>query len=160
MATGAYNLANVILQQIGDTIESEELARECLRIRSVIFGSDHHIVGTTCDLLAKILCSQLKFGNETRGLYERCLAISLKHTGPDGYNFGVANNSIGMFYQKLAGIQLTIDLKRTQLLLAKFHLEECLRIYSKLYGPTHSINLNAESVLASILSELTIMSLD
>jgi hypothetical protein len=44
VAEGAYNLANVILQQKGNLIKAEELARESLRIRSLIDDSDQSIM--------------------------------------------------------------------------------------------------------------------
>jgi hypothetical protein len=45
VADGASNLADVILQQNGDLIKAEELAREALRIRSLINDSNHQSVG-------------------------------------------------------------------------------------------------------------------
>jgi hypothetical protein len=58
MARGAYNLANVIYRQEGDLIKAEMLARESLRIRTLIYGSDHGIVQISCYLLANILSAQ------------------------------------------------------------------------------------------------------
>jgi hypothetical protein len=54
---GAYNLALVIYRQKGDLIKvkAEDLARESLRIRTLLYGSDHHKVGNCCELLAYIL---------------------------------------------------------------------------------------------------------
>jgi flagellar hook assembly protein FlgD len=54
MATGAYNLADVIYRQKGDLIKAEELARESLRIRTLIYGSNCQKVSLCCDLLAGI----------------------------------------------------------------------------------------------------------
>jgi hypothetical protein len=50
VAVGAYNLADVIFKQNGDSIKAEELARESLRIRTLKYGSDHLSVGRSCSL--------------------------------------------------------------------------------------------------------------
>lgn len=95
VAIGAYNLASVIHQQNGDLRKAEELAREALRIRTLRFGSDHNNVGVTRDLLARILATQCKLGDETRRLLERSLAIFIRNTGKDGINTVVGNSNIG-----------------------------------------------------------------
>jgi hypothetical protein len=151
----AYNLANVISQQDGDLIKAEELARESLRIRSLIFHSNHERVGIICNLLANILRIQSKLGDETRVLLERYLAISTRNQGPDGSQTAVANYNLGLFHYQLALEQATDDLKQTQLLLAKSHHEETLRIRSKIYGPTHPETVATASRLASVTSVLS-----
>jgi hypothetical protein len=112
MAKGAYNLANVIHEQNGDLIKAEELARESLRIRTLVYGNNHNndYFSVSCDLLAGILSAQGKFGDETRGLYERSLAITIRNQGPDGLHTAIGNFNIGAFYH-LANIQLTDDSK-------------------------------------------------
>jgi hypothetical protein len=102
VAQGAYNLANVILEQNRDLIKAEELARESLRIRTLISGSLFVAVEMSSNLLAHILEAQGKLGDETRGLYERCLAISIRNQGPDGSNTAIANHNLGLFYSSLA----------------------------------------------------------
>jgi hypothetical protein len=57
------NLADVIFQQDRDL--AEELARESLRIRTLIYGSNHQNVGQCSILLALILRAQGKLGDET-----------------------------------------------------------------------------------------------
>jgi hypothetical protein len=153
MAVGAYNLANVIHRQEGDLIKAEELARESLRIRTLAHGSNHS-VDLCCNLLATILEAQGKFGDETRESYERSLAISIRNEGPDGLNTAAGNFSIGAFYHHLANIQPTVDLKFAQLLLAKSHFVEALRIRSKIYGPTHPSTAYVSSKLTTVLREL------
>jgi hypothetical protein len=69
MATGAFNLADVLFKQNGDLIKAEMLARESLRIRNLIHGSDHGIVQMSCYLLANILEAQGNLGDETRGFF-------------------------------------------------------------------------------------------
>jgi hypothetical protein len=68
LATGAYDLADVLFRQNENLIIAEKLARESLRIRSLIIDSNHHSVGRSCNLLAGILKAQDYFGDETRGL--------------------------------------------------------------------------------------------
>lgn len=135
IATGIYNLALVIYKQEGDLVKAEMLAREALRIRIKVFGTDEHIMGTTYDLLAKILQERVKFGDETRELYKRALAVPLRNQGPNGSNTMVGNMNLGSFYFGLAGMQLTIKSKKEQLNLSKSHYEEALRICQKIYGP-------------------------
>jgi tetratricopeptide (TPR) repeat protein len=157
VAEGAYNLANVIYQQDGDLIKAEELARESLRIGSLI--NDHHSVGRTCGLLANILRVQSKLGDETRGMYEYFLAICTRSQGPDGSHTATGNYNLGRFHHMVAHEETTVDLKQSQLLLAKSYCEESHRIYLKIYGPTHQNTVNATSQLAFISSELSKISL-
>jgi hypothetical protein len=81
--------------------------------------------------LANSLRTQGKFVEESRGIYERFLAISIRNEGPDGSNAAIGNKNLGLFYYHLAREQATVDLKQTQLLLAKSHLKEALRICLK-----------------------------
>jgi hypothetical protein len=155
VALGAYNLANVIFKQKGDLIKAEELARESLRIRTLINDSNHSTVDLSCDLLASISSAQGKLGDETRGLYERSLAISIRDGGPDGLNVATGNYNIGVFYEQLAVKQSTVDAIQTYLTIAKSHLVEAQRIYSKIYGPTHSNTVDAASRLNVVIRTLS-----
>jgi hypothetical protein len=159
VATGAYNLANVIFQQDGDLIKAEELARESLRIISLLNNSNHSNIGRACCLLANILRGQDQLGEETRGLYERCLAIYIRNEGPDGSNTASGKFNLGSFYRQLAGKQATVDLRQTQLLHAKVYYEESHRIKSKIHGHTNPETVNTASQLAAVSSELSRMSL-
>jgi hypothetical protein len=159
VAEGAYNLANVIFQQKEDLIKAEELARESLRIVSLINDSNRQRVGRICCLLADILRGQDRLRDETRGLYERYLAISIRNYGPDGSNTAAGNYNLGRYYYQLAGKQATGDLKQTQLLLAKVYYEESHRIRSKIYGHTNPETVDAASRLAAVSSELSRISL-
>jgi hypothetical protein len=107
-------LANVIDRQDGDLIKAEELARESLQIRPLIDDRNHRHL--SCDLLARILSAQGKLGDETRGLCERSLPISIRNEGPDGLN---GNYYIDELHKKLAVKQSTVDAFRTNLILAK-----------------------------------------
>jgi hypothetical protein len=156
VAMGAYNLADVILRQDdGDLIKGEKLARESLRIRSRLYGSNHHRIGTSTRLLSRILLKQGKLGDETKELFERSLAISVVNEGPDGLNTAGGNIAISQFHYKLAMIQSTISIKRTQLLLAKSYAEEAVRIVTKILNPTHPSRVGATSLLSDILRELS-----
>jgi hypothetical protein len=145
----------VIFKQ--NLIKAEELARESLRIKTLIYDSNHNAVELSCDLLASILNAQGKLGDETKGLYERSLAISIRNEGPDGLNVATGYCHIGEFYEKLAIKQSTVDAARTYLILAKSHHEQAQRIYSKIYGPNHPNTVDASSrlnVVIRILSQL------
>jgi hypothetical protein len=127
VANGASNLATVILQQKGDLIKAEELAREYLHIRTLIFGSDADIIGGTNMLLADILVSQGKFGNKTKELLEGSLTIFMRQEGPNGSNTAAEYVAFVSYHHKYSRIQTTVDLKCTQLLLAISYYEEGLR---------------------------------
>lgn len=155
---GGHNLADVIIRQNGDLTKAEVLAREVLRIRTLIYFEDHHSVGVSCNLLARALHSQKNYGDETMGLYKRSLAIDIKHDGPDASNTAKSNSSLGQFYQELARRdQPTVELIRMYLLLAKSHFEESLRIRSKMFGSSHTDTLNAELKLADALDMIIIV---
>jgi S-adenosylmethionine/arginine decarboxylase-like enzyme len=90
------------------------------------------------------------------GLGEECLlAITIRNNGPDGLNAAIGNHIFGEFYTKLASKQPTVDAMRSQLLLSKYYHEEAQRIYSKIYGPTHSDTINTSSRLTTVLRELS-----
>jgi hypothetical protein len=136
-------------------LKAEEIARESLRIRTLINDSKNNAVELSCDLLARILSAQGKLADETKGLYERSLAISIRKIGPDGEYAAFGNKNIGEFHQKLARNQSTVDAKRTHLLLVKSHHEEAQRIYSKIHGLTHPSTVDAASRMTSTLIALS-----
>jgi hypothetical protein len=158
VAEGAYNLADVILRQNdGDLIKGEKLGRESLNIRTRLYSSNHYRIGMSHMLLARILMSQGKLGDETKELLERSLAISVVNEGLDGPNTAGGNIAIGLFYHKLATMQSVMSIKRTQLLLAKSYAEEAVRIETKIHNPSHLNYVSAASRLSDILSELSII---
>jgi hypothetical protein len=132
----------VIFQRDGDSIKAEELARESLRIRTLIYDVNDSYLDLSCNLLARNLSAQGKLGDETRGLYKRSLALSIRNEGPDG------------FYQQLAKPQSIVDAKRMHLLVANSHFVEAQRIWSKIHGPTHSDAVDAASRLNVVLRQL------
>jgi uncharacterized ParB-like nuclease family protein len=107
------------------------------------------------NLSANVLSTQGKSGDETRGLCERSLAISIRSGGQDGEYAAFGNCHIGEYYQELARNQSTVNALWTHLLPAKFHHEKALRIYSKIYGPTHPCTVDTSSRLTVILRELS-----
>jgi hypothetical protein len=155
VANGAYNLANVLHRQDRDLMKAEELARESLRIRTLIHDSNYNTVDLSCNLLARILSAQGKLGDETRRLYERSLAICIRNKGPDGLNAANGNFYIGDLHNKLARNQSTLSAMRIHLLLAKFHFIEAQRIWSKIYGPTHPNTVGISSGLNVVLRQLS-----
>jgi hypothetical protein len=156
VAEGAYNLADVIFQKDdGDLIKAGKLARESLRIRTQLYGTNHNKVGTSCILLARILVKQRKFGDETKDLFERSLANFKRNEGPDGVCTAIANIEIGQFQYNFAMMQSVISTKRTQLLLAKSYFEEGIRIETNLHSPSHPNRVDAASLLSKVLNELS-----
>jgi hypothetical protein len=156
VAGGAHNLADVIRQQDdGDLIKAEKLARESLRIRTRLHGSNHHSMGRSCTLLGRILINQNEHGDETKKLFERSLAIDIVNEGLDGRNTAAGTMTIGQFHYQLAMTQSIISIKRTQLLLAKSYVEEGVRIETKIHNPTHPNSVLATILLSDILEELS-----
>jgi hypothetical protein len=135
-------------------VKAEKLARDALRIRTLIFGSKHNNLRDTTDLLAKVLMLQGKLGNEAKELLLRSLANSIRNEGPEGANAATANSNLGCYYKILATKQPTADLKRNNLQQAKSHVVEAIRIFTKVYGPAHPDTTAARDNLASIFSEL------
>jgi tetratricopeptide (TPR) repeat protein len=154
VAKGAYNLSDVIFRQDdGDLFKAEGLARESLRISTQLYCS--HGLGLSCLLLARLLTKQKKFGDETKELFERSLAIFIRIEGPDGINTAGANIEIGRFHYNFAMVPSTISAKRAQLKLAKLYSEEAIRIESKVHNPTHPNSIIAASLLSDVLRELS-----
>jgi tetratricopeptide (TPR) repeat protein len=104
IAMSTYSLADVIHRQKGDLLKAEKLAREALRIISLVHNSDDQRIGSNCNLLSRILQSQGKFEDETKELFERSLAIDIRNEGPDGSNTAISNLDIGNYYYKYASI--------------------------------------------------------
>jgi hypothetical protein len=81
-------------------IKAEELARESLRIRTLIFESDHNDIGISYLLCATIMEVQDNFSDEMRIFIEKALAIFTKD-GPFSINSGMGNMNIAQYYFKL-----------------------------------------------------------
>jgi hypothetical protein len=155
VATGYYNLANVINKQKEDLVKAEMLARESLRIRTRVYGNDHVEVGHNCSLLGDILMSQDNLGNETMELFERSLTNNTKHFGPDGINTATSNFNLGVFYNQLAEKQQNAQKRKEYLCLSKSLFKEGARIYTKIFGPDNPKTIEALSQLSIILRELS-----
>jgi tetratricopeptide (TPR) repeat protein len=155
VAVGAHNWADVIFrQEDGDLIKAEGLAREAVRIKDQFCNAHDSEVSAHYSLLARILQKQGKFGDETKELYERSLAIYIRNEGPDGANTAGLNIDIGQFYYQIATTSSVGYTKRTQLLIAKSYIDEAIRIETKIHNPTHPNSVGATSLLSNILSEL------
>jgi tetratricopeptide (TPR) repeat protein len=155
VAYGYFILAKVINQQEGDFVRAEMLVRESLRIRSQLYVHDNTLIGMSVGLLASILESQGKLGHETRELYERSLAIYIKHNGPDGMNTAVANQNMGVFYPKLADQEQSAETRIEYLRLSLSHNKEAMRIYTKILGPDNPSTIQALSNVSIISRELS-----
>jgi hypothetical protein len=160
VAMGAQNLANVILRQKGDLKKQRSSQeRPSLRIRTLIHDSHHFDVGNSCDLLGRILLSQMNIGDETRELFERSLAILVRYEGSDGgINTATASCNIALYYYELAEMQPTLDSKRTNLLQAKSGIEKALRIHVKIFGATNPKTVSTAERLAEINSKILLIS--
>jgi hypothetical protein len=150
VARGHYDLANVIIRIKGDIAKAELLAREALRINSLVYGIDHHHLGCNLNLLARILMQQGKLGDETKKMNERALVSYIIDEGPDANNCAVAYNHLAGFHSKLAVQQLTYEKAKENLILSKSYYQESVRIHTKRYGPAHQITLEAVSHVESI----------
>jgi hypothetical protein len=144
MATASYNLALVLykaltgysnLKDLDDLVKAEELARDALRIRTLIYGSDELITRGSIELLANILMFQHKFGKETEELCLRVLTNSIRNEGPDCLNAAIGHSNISCYYKYKATRnslqQPTDEVVRINLQLTRSHMEESLRIFEK-----------------------------
>jgi tetratricopeptide (TPR) repeat protein len=154
MSTSLHNLAFLILSRKWDLIRAEKLERESIRIRILLFGNDNAKLGETYDILGQILQAQGNFGEETLTSFKYALAIPLRNEGPYGLNTAMGNSNLAGFYYEFAGMQLTIDSKRAQLLLAKSHYEVSLRFYLERLGPTHDETIFATSSVEDVTRKL------
>jgi tetratricopeptide (TPR) repeat protein len=150
VAVGYSNLGEVIFRQNVDLMRAEVLARESLRIRAQLFGNDGYLARSSITLLANILRKQGNLGDEVKKLYERSLAIDVKHEGPDGVNTSIGNRNLGHFHQELAGTSLSTEQIKEHLQLSKSYYTEALRIYTKIFGPAHQDTIKAASDLSDI----------
>lgn len=157
VASGSHILADVIFRKDGDFIKAEELAREALRIRCKLYGLVSTFVGSTCLLLAQILQSQNKVGDETKELFKSSLAISASIEGPNGESSAVGHTIVGLFHKQLADMQSSKSKKRAQLVQAKVHFEEATRIYSLIYGPSGTHTVQAKTRLSTVLFSLSMV---
>jgi hypothetical protein len=155
VAKGYYNLANVIHQQKGDLVKAEILARESLRIRTRVYGIDHVNIGLSGSLLARILMSQGKLGNETMELLERSLVNNTKNFGPDGSNTAISDFNLGTLYHQLANTQQTYQKRKENLCLSKSKFEEVVQIYTKIFGSDNPQTIEALSILSIISLKLS-----
>jgi hypothetical protein len=135
--------------------KAEMLVREAYRIRVQLYGNNHYHSGQNAKLLASILMSKGKYGDETKKLFERFLATSIRNEGPDAANTASGNTSLGTFHYELAKRQLTAGTKKEQLCLARSYYIETVRIWTKLYGSSNSKTIEYVSRLSHIELDLS-----
>jgi tetratricopeptide (TPR) repeat protein len=155
VADGYYNLATVIGNQEEDLVRAEMLARESLRIRTLIFHNDHPREGSSSSLLANILYSEGKMNDETKDLCERALAIETKNYGPDWINTAASIGNLGKFYCKLAGSLQTHETRKKHLHLSQSKYKESVRIFTKELGPDNPRTAQFSSNLSLVSSLLS-----
>jgi hypothetical protein len=155
VANGYYNMGKVIQKLNGDLVGAEMLARESLRIRTQIYSNGHQRVGGSIALLAGILKKQGNLGAEVKELFERSLAIEVKHEGPDGVNTSISNTNLGYYHEELAFTDLTSEEKKEHLHLSKSYYTEALRIKTKIFGPANHKTINAASNVSKITRTLS-----
>jgi tetratricopeptide (TPR) repeat protein len=153
VARGYHNLGNIIFKQDGDLVKAEKLVREAYRIRGQLPG-EPLCLGLTANILGHIL---YKRGNhvEAKKMYERFLAVSMRHEGMDGVNTAISNDNIGKYNLKMADEQLTVDTRRRYLRLALPFFKQALRITTKLYGPAHPKSIDHTLNISAVTSELS-----
>lgn len=150
VALGHYSLGRVICAQKGDLVRAEMLTRESLRIRAKVHGNDHWFVGSSISLLADIMSKQGKVSDDVKELYERSLAIKVKHEGLDGSNTSIGNTNLGVFYLNRATTEVSSNKRKEYLILAKSYLIEAFRINTKIFGPAHHNTIDAASDLSTV----------
>jgi tetratricopeptide (TPR) repeat protein len=150
MAKGYYSLGNAILNQNGDLIKAERLGRESYRIYVQLYGNDHICVGLSGNLLAGILRLQGKLGDETKELFERFLAISIRNEGLNGNNTAAGNANLCNLHKDLADGQLIADKRKEHLCLAESYMKEALRISTKVHGAANSRTIDFAAKLLAI----------
>jgi tetratricopeptide (TPR) repeat protein len=132
VASGAYNFADVIFRQKGNLVRAGELARESLRIRTLLYGNTSNCVGLSCNLLAKILGAQNKL-KESIELFERALSVFVKFEGKNSPQYAAGKYNLGNLRQKYAEIQPTADLKRQELQLSDSNFKVYIYMYMTVY---------------------------
>jgi tetratricopeptide (TPR) repeat protein len=156
VAEGYFNVGRVLsFQPNGDLVKAEMLARESLRIRARLCGSNHFRVGSSIGLLASILRQQGSVGDEVRELYEHSLAIKVKTDGSDGGTAAVGNLNLGHFHYQVSQTNLSAGKRKEHLSVSKSYFKEGLRIYIKIFGLDHPDTIEAASCLSMISLELS-----
>jgi uncharacterized protein YwbE len=123
-----------------------------------LLGSDHLHTGESLGLLANILISQKKLGDEVKELCERSLAIILKNEGPHGINVAIMNQQIGRYNYTVMKTYLA-DLPDEKIIeylkISKSYYQESVRIFKKIFGPSHPNTIGAVSELSMVTRVLS-----
>lgn len=112
VARGFFDLANALQgdSKNEDLIRAETLVRESLRFRVLIFVNDHICTAHSISLLAQILNSEGKLGDETKSMYERALFNYIRNHGPDALNTSITSSNLGNFHYKLSRTNKCADI--------------------------------------------------
>jgi hypothetical protein len=163
MALGCYNFAKVLNNQfaenqgeVGKLGKAEMLARESYRIRTHLYPNYHRLLGISAHLLATVLKSQEKLGDETEKLFELSLAIAKRNEGSDGSNVGIISADLGHMYVRCAQNKLlSADVRKGHYLQAKSYYNDAVRIMTQKYGPNNDHTISYKSQLTQVVQCLT-----
>jgi hypothetical protein len=164
MAQGCYYFAKVLNNQFAenkvgieiDLGKAEMLARESYRIRAHLYPNNHHLLGVSAHLLATVLKSQNKLGDETKDLYELSLAAAKRNEGSDGCNVGIIIADLGhMFLQRAQNRALSVDVRKGHLLQARSYYSDAVRLRTEKYGPNNDHTISYKSQLTQVVQCLT-----
>lgn len=155
VAIGYHNLANIIYLQDKDFKKAEVLARESLRIRTLLYDDSHENIGHSSDLLACILQAQGNLSSETMKLIEHSLAVDIRTYGPDGVNTAIGYARLGEYYHLLAKDRQTVEKRVDYLRLSFSNFKEAHRINSKTLGPNNEKTLKFSSQILVISNKLS-----
>lgn len=157
VATAADCLSIAILKLIrvngpkgGDIMEAEKLARKAVRIVSKEFGPDSDKVGGPLGNLCDVLTVVGSHDDEVKKSYERCIAMFVRCDGPDGDNVAQFTYKLAIFLSNNSNCIPPGNVRNAQLLKAKGHYKEAIRICTKLNGPNHPRTLQYKSSLSQL----------
>jgi tetratricopeptide (TPR) repeat protein len=152
VAQGYYNLGHVLYEQDVDLVKALELAREAYRIRVLLYGKDHFLVGVGTSLLVRILRQQKNLGDERKKLCELFLANTIVNGGSNGINYGVANTFLCDYYLDLAAQEVAVNtIVKEYFCKAEPYCKEVVRIFKNIYGVTNAETMKYTKLLSTIL---------
>jgi hypothetical protein len=104
------------------------------------------------------MVGQGKLGDETKKLYEHCLAICRMNEGPDGINTVIGNNQLGNFHLKV-GTKYKMDTipRNEHLCLARTYFMEAKRVWTKIRGPGNNNTEECSFALSVIARDLSLI---
>jgi hypothetical protein len=150
VAQGYNDYATVMNRLNGDLVKAEKLAREALRIRSLIYQKNHYYIASSAQILSDILLSQDNVTQEAKDLQMRSLEIysRIENGGPDGLNAATASGNLGRYYYLLSLKQPGSI--REHLRKSKALYERAVQVNTKLLGANHSVTKDNSDTLSRI----------